>query len=67
MTEKEYNKLLNEYGEFLVGKMIEKLDNYKGSTGKKYKDDYRTIKNWVADQILKDYGNTKKSKYSDLF
>lgn len=67
MTEKEYQKLLEEYNEFLVGKMIEKLDNYKGSTGKKYKDDYRTIKNWVADQILKDYGNTKKSKYSDLF
>ena len=31
--------------------MIEILDNYKGSTGKKYASDYRTILNWVWERV----------------
>lgn len=48
MTEEEHNKLVREYGEETTARMIEKLDNYKGSVGKKYKSDYRAILNWVA-------------------
>jgi len=50
MTEEEYKKLIERYGEAVTARSIEILDNYKGSTGKKYKSDYRTILNWVADR-----------------
>jgi hypothetical protein len=38
--------------------MINILSNYKGSTGKKYKSDYRTILNWVVDRY-----NEKIARY----
>ena len=47
LTEGEYGKLVEEYGEAVVQWCIQKLDNYKGSTGKKYASDYRTILSWV--------------------
>lgn len=53
MTNAEYEKLVSTYGEANTARMIEKLDNYKGATGKKYKSDYRAILNWVADEIMK--------------
>jgi len=54
-SDEEYNKLLNEYGKGLTNKMIEVLDNYKGSTGKKYKSDYRAILSWVNEKVLKEH------------
>lgn len=54
MTEEEYNKLVDKYGEENTQKMIEKLDNYKGAKGKTYKSDYRAILNWVVDEIMKE-------------
>jgi hypothetical protein len=54
MTNDEYQKLLAAYGEEATKKMIEILDNYKGSTGKKYKSDYRTILNWVVQRYLEE-------------
>lgn len=54
MTEDEYNKLIERHGETLTRKMIDALDNYKGSTGKKYKSDYRAILSWVEDKVLKE-------------
>lgn len=47
LTEEEYNKLVEQYGEEATQWCIQKLDNYKGSTGKKYASDYRTILSWV--------------------
>ena len=52
MTNAEREKLISTYGEVNTARMIEKLDNYKGSSGKKYKDDYRAILNWVKDEVL---------------
>lgn len=46
MTEEEYKKLIDQFGEPLTLDHIEKLNLYKGSTGKKYKSDYMTILNW---------------------
>jgi hypothetical protein len=46
MTPEEYEKLLTEFGEQGTAERIEKLNLYKGSTGKKYKSDYLTILNW---------------------
>jgi hypothetical protein len=54
LSEDEYNKLVSEYGEQQVKRMIEILDNYKGSTGRTYKSDYRAILNWVVDRIKKE-------------
>ena len=54
MTNAEYEKLVSTYGEANTARMIEKLDNYKGATGKKYKSDYRAILNWVTEEVLKD-------------
>jgi len=51
MTEEEYQKLVDEYGEEFTRRCIEVLDNYKGAKGKKYKSDYRAIKNWVVGRV----------------
>lgn len=48
LTEQEYQKLVEAHGEAMVQRMIEILDNYKGAKGKRYKDDYRAILNWVV-------------------
>ena len=50
MTRDEYAKLCEKYGEDSAKRMIEILDNYKGSKGKKYKSDYKAILNWVVDR-----------------
>jgi hypothetical protein len=55
MTAAEYDKLLSSYGATHAALMISKLNNYKGSTGKRYKNDYRAILSWVADEILKNH------------
>lgn len=51
MKESEHQKLVSEYGEAFTKKCIEVLDNYKGSSGKKYKDDYRAILTWVVNKV----------------
>jgi len=53
MTEEEHKKLIAEYGNEAVKKMIGILDNYKGSLGKKYKSDYRAILSWVVSEVKK--------------
>lgn len=51
MTEEEYQKLVDKYGDADAKRMIEILDNYKGQSGKKYKSDYRACLGWVADRL----------------
>ncbi len=51
MTEPEYKKLVEAHGEEKTKLFIQCLDNYKGSSGKKYASDYRTILNWVIDKV----------------
>ncbi|MGM0807590.1 MAG: DnaD domain-containing protein [Bacillota bacterium] len=46
MLENEYLKLIDQFGESGTKDRIEKLSLYKGSTGKKYKNDYLTILSW---------------------
>jgi len=48
MTPAQHQKLIDRYGEKAAARMIEILDNYKGSKGKQYKDDYRAILSWVV-------------------
>ncbi len=57
MTVIEYDKLIEQYGDAATKRMIEILDNYKGSKGKVYKDDYRAILSWVVDRYKQESGN----------
>lgn len=50
LTEEEFQKLVDIHGEPAAREMIEILDNYKGSSGKQYKSDYRAILNWVVER-----------------
>lgn len=50
----ENEKLVKEHGQKNTNILIEILNNYKGSTGKRYKSDYMTILNWVVDKAKKE-------------
>jgi hypothetical protein len=54
LTSDEHNKLFSAHGQRNTDILIEILNNYKGSSGKKYKSDYSTILNWVVDRAKKD-------------
>ena len=58
MTNAEHSALVEKLGsEQAVAWCIEKLNNYKLSSGKKYKNDYRAILSWVIDEYQKAGGN----------
>jgi hypothetical protein len=63
MTEEQHNTLIKEHGESATKRMIEILDNYKGSSGKTYKDDYRAIKNWVVGRYNEEMSHKKGEKH----
>jgi DNA-binding transcriptional regulator YhcF (GntR family) len=46
MLPEEYEKLIQDFGQAGTDERVERLNLYKGSTGKKYKSDYLTILNW---------------------
>lgn len=54
MTNGEHDKLIAAYGPADTARLIEILDNYKGSTGKRYKNDYRAILSWVTDRLAEE-------------
>ena len=60
LTEEEYSKLIEQYGEEATQWCIRKLDNYKGSTGKKYASDYRTILSWVIGSYQEEQAKHKQ-------
>lgn len=51
MTEANYARLVELYGKEFTDMCVTELDLYKGSTGKRYKDDYRAILSWVVDRV----------------
>ena len=55
LTDKEYERLINDYGKQVVDSKIEDLDNYLGSIGKpnKYKDHNRTLRMWLKKDARK--------------
>lgn len=61
MTNAEYKALIDSYGEADTKSMIEILDNYKGSKGKKYKSDYRAIKSWVVNALEEEKQKTGRT------
>lgn len=65
LTRDEFAKLCSEYSEEGAKRMIEILNNYKGSKGIKYKSDYMTILNWVVgrynEELQKNGQQTKRT------
>lgn len=53
MTAEEREKLVELHGEDFTAACIDKLSNFKASTGKTYKNDYRAILTWVVDAVTK--------------
>jgi hypothetical protein len=51
LTKEEYGKLIDRFGEVETKELIERLNNYIGSTGKIYKSHYFTILNFAKNQI----------------
>ena len=51
LTDKEFEELKGGLGEKQTQDLIERLNDYIGSTGKKYKSHYHTIKNWARRDI----------------
>lgn len=67
LSKSEYEKLLSNHSEEEVKGYIYILDNYKGSSGKKYKSDYRAILTWVIDaynERVRRYGTQWKAAYT---
>jgi hypothetical protein len=52
LTKTEHEKLVAQYGEAATKAFYKKLSGYKGSSGHKYKSDYKAILTWVADEVL---------------
>lgn len=61
MTNAEYEKLVSTYGKTFVDQCIVVLDNYKGSSGRNYKNDYRAILSWVVNKLKSQEINPKSS------
>lgn len=53
ISESELNKLNEEFASHEVEWLLNKLNDYKASTGKKYKSDYAAINMWVKDAFRK--------------
>lgn len=60
VTNVEYERLISTHGEEATSKLIEILDNYKGSSGKTYSSDYRAILSWCIKRYQDDIEKSKK-------
>lgn len=58
MTKKEYMTLIERFGEVDTSRAIEKLDNYKGAHGRRYKSDYRACLSWAIPVVIASNGST---------
>lgn len=54
LTEAEYQKLVDKFGEDDTKRMLEILSNYKLSSGRTYKSDYHTLIGWVKDRLAEE-------------
>ncbi len=54
LTKAEKTSLTKKYGTEKTKMMIERLNNYIGSSGKKYKSHYFAILNWVVKDVIGD-------------
>ena len=59
MTEKEYQDLVDTYGEDMSKQLIEQLSLYKQAKGKNYESDYAAILYWVTERVRELEKNTQ--------
>ena len=57
LTQKQYDKLVADFGEDDTKAAIRKLDEYMQMKGKSYKDHNLVMRNWVFDAVRKDKQN----------
>ena len=65
LTEKEYQKLIADYGASKTKQFIETLENYKGAPGKKNESDYRTIPSWEVEKDGSNGSSSHKANEND--
>lgn len=63
LTQEEYDSLLAKNGLEFLNLMLDTLDAYKGSSGKKYDSDFHTMKQggWVVNRVKKDLQEQKNA------
>jgi len=59
LKEEEYNKIFNRYGKYNTELYIEKLNNYIGSKGKRYKSHYYTLLSWLRKDNIQEIKEEK--------
>lgn len=52
LSDEEYQKLIKRFGQEVITKAIEKLNNWKMAKGKKTKSDYHTLLGWPTEQVV---------------
>ena len=66
LTEKQYQKLIADYGEDATGKAIRKVDEYCQQYGKRYTDYNLTLRKWGYDGIVKKNNQSAAERLRDL-
>lgn len=64
MKENEHQKLTEKYGAEATARMIEVLNNYKGSKGATYQSDYLAILNWVVKRVEEEFKGGDHGNYN---
>lgn len=62
LTAEEHKKLKDKYGEQPLADMIERLNDYICSTGKRYKSHYHALKTWFSREAKNAEDNPKRHK-----
>lgn len=62
IEKKDLAKLITKHGEENVLKVLEKIDNYCLSTGKRYKSYFHRALNWLDEDVKKEVASVKKSR-----
>jgi hypothetical protein len=62
LTDDEHRRLISKYGTAMTGKAIEILNQYLGSTGKRYKSHYYTLLGWPMERAQGNNGGTPAAK-----
>lgn len=66
LTQAEFDSLTVKHGQDFFDKMLDALDSYKGSTGKKYISDFHVMKEggWVIQRVKDDLQKITKTVYN---
>ena len=66
LTQIEFEKLVEQYDKVIIDTYIDKLNNYIGSKGTKYKSHYFTLLNWLKRDNIKTTTNAKEDEQARL-